>query len=173
MSREYHFENYNPDWVLKFNKIRDFISSVFKEKVITIEHVGSTSIQGMRSKPVIDVVVVLEPFIISPDEKLILEKSGYFLSENKIGEGTAILEGGIESEKNENIHLLPMGHNLIDQMVLSRDYLISHPERMEAYGKLKDVLKGKYPNDYRSYRDGKEDFMKETERLARKEYGRS
>jgi GrpB-like predicted nucleotidyltransferase (UPF0157 family) len=173
MARDYHFEDYNPDWVFSFNEIKDLVSSVFQGKAFSIEHVGSTSVPGMRSKPLIDVVVALDPFFVSEDEKAVFEKAGYYFSENKIGEGTILFEKGQELEKTANIHLLPKGHHLVDQMVLSRDYLRSHPTRAEAYGKLKDELKEKYPDDYKLYREGKEAFMQETERLALLEYKRT
>ena len=60
IKRKYSFSEYKPDWINQFNSIQDFLKSVFKEKAINIEHVGSTSIPGMKAKPIIDGLVIVK-----------------------------------------------------------------------------------------------------------------
>jgi GrpB-like predicted nucleotidyltransferase (UPF0157 family) len=50
---------YDPSWVRLFEKIRDFVLPVLSGLVITIEHVGSTSVPGLAAKPIIDIDVVV------------------------------------------------------------------------------------------------------------------
>ena len=47
-----------------------------------------------------------------------------------------------------------------------RDYLRVHDDVALEYGKLKETLALKYPNDIEAYCDGKDDFVKQMERDA-------
>lgn len=48
---------YSPDWPTHFLAIREELLSAFAPMVITIEHIGSTSVPGLAAKPVIDVLL--------------------------------------------------------------------------------------------------------------------
>jgi GrpB-like predicted nucleotidyltransferase (UPF0157 family) len=167
MNRIYHIEPYNPEWVLKFNVIKENISKIFKEKAIAIEHMGSTSIPGMSAKPLIDVLIVvakIEPFT---EEKSQMESLGYLWGENYIAPDTLIFfKEESNGSKTENIHVCVKGSFKANQFIQTRDYVRTHPERAMSYTKLKKELKLKYPDDYQAYRDGKQAFLDETERLT-------
>ena len=47
-----------------------------------------------------------------------------------------------------------------------RDYLRSHTDAREEYGRLKKNLGEKYPYDIESYCDGKDEFVKKAEKAA-------
>ncbi|MCG2768003.1 MAG: GrpB family protein [Anaerolineae bacterium] len=47
-----------------------------------------------------------------------------------------------------------------------RDYLIAHPEEAQAYGRLKDDLARRFPEDIDSYIDGKSEFIREIDAKA-------
>ena len=47
-----------------------------------------------------------------------------------------------------------------------RDYLRTHREEADAYGRLKERLAEEYPYDIEGYCDGKDEFVKELERRA-------
>lgn len=48
---------YNPDWEKQFEYERNRIVDVLGDKVVAIEHIGSTSIMGLEAKPIIDIMV--------------------------------------------------------------------------------------------------------------------
>lgn len=50
---------YNPNWVNKFEELRDFVFPVLSDLEVTIEHVGSTAIPGIAAKPIVDIDVVV------------------------------------------------------------------------------------------------------------------
>ncbi len=60
IKRKYTFSEYDHNWKNQFSDIQKFLFSVFGSKALTIEHVGSTSVEGMKAKPLIDVLVVVE-----------------------------------------------------------------------------------------------------------------
>lgn len=50
---------YDPKWVEVFVKIRDFVVPSINDIVLTIEHIGSTSVPGLPAKPIVDMDVVV------------------------------------------------------------------------------------------------------------------
>ncbi len=171
--RNYNFQTYDPSWPLKFNEIKQTLTKVFGMKASNIEHVGSTSIPGMDAKPLIDILVVVEDIKNLEDEKVSMISMGYNVRENILNNRSILFEMKEVDEKVQNIHVFEKDARTIGQFTYTRDYLRTHPERAEEYMRLKHMLKEKFPNDYEAYRDGKHDFLQETERLAREWVGES
>ena len=51
--------SYNPEWRKWFKELREPIWEKIKDYIIDIVHVGSTSIEGMSAKPVIDIDIIV------------------------------------------------------------------------------------------------------------------
>jgi GrpB-like predicted nucleotidyltransferase (UPF0157 family) len=165
--RTYFIETYNSNWPIQFQNIKKTIENVFGSKALAIEHVGSTAIEGMRAKPLIDVLVTVasyEPFLL---EKEKMQALGYEWGENYIEPNSLLFYKTKDGDqKIENIHVCVEGSPKAVQFVTTRDYLRMHPERAEEYSKLKDALQQQFPDDYPAYREGKQSFLAETERLT-------
>lgn len=165
--RKYHFSDYNPEWVNKFNSLKDFLSEVFNEKAILIEHIGSTSIPGMKAKPIIDVLVTVNTMEDFTNEKDLMVKSGYDWGENYIAPNSILFfKVGPEGEKIENIHIVEKGSSKEKQFIVMRDYLRIHAEKAKEYSDLKHKNKELYPDDYPAYRAAKDSFLKKLEQDA-------
>ena len=52
--------SYDKKWKDEFNKISAELEKALGKTALKIEHVGSTSVEGMASKPIIDVDIVVE-----------------------------------------------------------------------------------------------------------------
>ncbi len=162
--RKYHFSDYDPNWVNEFNSIKYFLSEVFKEKAVLIEHIGSTSIPGMKAKPIIDVLVTVNTMEDFTDEKDLMVKSGYDWGENYIAPNSLLFfKVGPEDEKTENIHVVEKGSAKEKQFIVMRDYLRQHPNKVEEYSNLKEKNREKYPDDYPAYREAKYPFLAKLE----------
>ena len=46
-------------WKEKFQTEKDELRNIFSDAAISIEHIGSTSIDGLSSKPIIDIAVLI------------------------------------------------------------------------------------------------------------------
>ncbi len=165
--RKYLIESYNPAWMTQFETIKKNLKQVFGEKALAIKHIGSTSIPGMKAKPLIDVLVTIatyEPFLL---EKEMMVKLGYEWGENYIAPDSFIFYKTIDSDqKIENIHVCIENSPKAIQFITTRDYLRTHPERALLYSNLKDALHKEFPDDYPAYRKGKQEFIDESERLT-------
>ena len=57
--REIQVLCYDPIWAEEFSQLRAFLESVMGETALAIEHVGSTSMEGLAAKPILDVDIVV------------------------------------------------------------------------------------------------------------------
>ena len=64
--------DYNPDWKRKYETEARRISALLGENLVAIYHIGSTSVEGLKAKPIIDIMPVVR------DLSLVDEKRGGF-----------------------------------------------------------------------------------------------
>jgi len=165
--RPYSIVPYNPGWVSQFEQIKNNLLDVFGAKALDIQHVGSTSIVGMSAKPLIDVLVTVRELKDFSKEKEEMNSLGYEWAKDYIEPNSLLFYKTIENDqKIENIHICAEHSPKVVQFITTRDYFRSHPEHTEAYRKLKKELYEKFSDDYPAYREGKQAFLEETERLT-------
>ena len=58
--RPYTLEEYNPQWKETFKEVSSRVKNILGDIALEIEHIGSTSIEGMVAKPQIDILVVVK-----------------------------------------------------------------------------------------------------------------
>ncbi|MBR4289959.1 MAG: GrpB family protein, partial [Oscillospiraceae bacterium] len=68
---------YDRAWEAAFEAIKDEIESAVGDLVIGIEHVGSTSVEGLSAKPCIDIDVVIEDYGVFEEVARRLAEIGY------------------------------------------------------------------------------------------------
>lgn len=165
--RTYSIESYDPVWVTKFEQIKKMLEEVFGNKALAIEHIGSTSIPGMKAKPLIDVLMIVEKLESFNAEREIMASKSYEWAENYIFPDTQIFYKTDNGDRKiENIHVCVKDSFKAKQFVLMRDYLRNHPEKAKEYSELKEKLNKEFPDDYPAYRAAKNDFLQEIEKLA-------
>lgn len=167
-NRQYWFEEHNTEWSKQFESIKHEIGTVFGEKALSIEHVGSTSIPGMLAKPIIDVLITVQRMDTFTNEKKMMEALGYQWGSNFIAPGTLLFfKENSEGNKTENIHVCETGSPQSLQFIYMRDYFRTHSDITKEYADLKNQLKNQHPDDYAAYRQGKKDFLDRVEQYAR------
>ena len=153
---------YDFKWKEEFKKIKKMINTYIGDYIIGIEHVGSTSIEGLDAKPVIDVDVVIESKEILPTIIKRLEMEGY------VYEGDLGVEGreAFRREHNDgmmkyHLYVCPKeGKGYLDHIAF-RDYLRENEDARDEYGRLKKELALNYKYDIDNYSDKKTAFVKE------------
>lgn len=78
MKQRITIEGYNIQWESEFNKLLTFINDVMEDRILSIEHVGSTSIKGLVAKPILDIDIVIEDYEIFPEVVTKFEAIGYY-----------------------------------------------------------------------------------------------
>lgn len=167
IKRKYYFEDYDQNWVKRFNEIKSLLQPVFGDKALKIEHVGSTSISGMKAKPVIDVLVVVQKMEEFLEQRKKMTSAGYEWGENYIAPRTQIFfKMAKDGSKTENIHICESGSLKEKQFLVMRDFFRASPEKVKEYSDLKAKNQELHPNDYPAYREAKAPFLQRIEQEA-------
>lgn len=69
---------YNPNWKDDFNALKSALERGLNDLKINIEHVGSTAVEGLAAKPIIDIDVVYQSEADFKTIKSRLENIGYY-----------------------------------------------------------------------------------------------
>lgn len=151
---------YDPSWVPLFEQLRGFVLPVLSDFVVTIEHVGSTSVPGLAAKPIvdIDVVVSTQSDVLKAIQRL--ATIGY-VHEGDLG--TTGREAFIPPANVtwHHLYVCTMENAEYKRHILFRNYLRKHPEDAKQYGDLKLELGQRFQNNRLAYTDAKGDFVRE------------
>ena len=158
-------------WKDSFNEIRQTLTGLLAaQPVVRISHIGSTAIQGIWAKNIVDVMIEIPQSADMKDIAQLLEQSGFtvmYAEANRISLNKGYTENGF-ADKVYHIHLRYAGDN--DELYF-RDYLNEHPAVAKEYETLKLRLWKQYEHDRDAYTDAKTDFISKWTAEARKEYG--
>lgn len=167
IKRKYFLQSYDPNWMKKFDEIKLLLQSVFDIKALKIEHVGSTSIPGMKAKPIIDVLVVVEKMEEFLEQRQKMLSFGYEWGENYIAPNTQLFfKMADDGSKTENIHICESGEPKEKQFLVMRDFFRTFPEKAKEYSDLKEKNQTLHPDDYPAYREAKAPFLQKMEQEA-------
>lgn len=158
---------YDPDWPEWANEEILELSALLKDYSPIITHIGSTTIPNIQAKPIIDILVELNPDVDWSRIKGRMETAGYICmsnSENRMSFNKGYTPAGY-ADKVFHIHFHRAGDN--DEKRF-RDYLITHPEVAKEYEKLKLSLLPKYRNDRDGYTEAKTAFVRSVVDIAKK-----
>jgi len=157
---------HNEKWPQMFKEEAYLIKEVFGDELVEIHHIGSTSVTGLKAKPIIDIMPVVKR----------IEKVDYFNKQMEQIGYEALGEFGIKGRRyfrkgaeirTHQIHVFQIDNKIdIDRHLAVRDYLRIHAEDAKQYGDLKEDLAKMFPNDIQSYGNGKDSFVKELETKA-------
>ncbi len=163
--------DYDPEWAKEFEALKEVLVKHLGSEPLRIEHVGSTSIIGMKAKPIIDLDIIIDKNS-SAFEKLCtkLKKLGYIPVGDLGITGREAFKRSASTTPNTNSNKQWMKHNLYvceeGSMGLSnhlnfRNYLRENPDKVIEYSRLKQSLAEQFPFDMDSYIDGKTNFIVE------------
>ncbi len=154
---------YNPVWKLEFEREADSIAEILGDLLVSIHHIGSTAVEGLCAKPIIDIMPVVTDVEKVDDFDESFRKSGYeCMGEFGIPGRRYYRKGG--DDRTHQIHIFGMtDKENIERHLAVRDYLRKHAEVAERYGALKKHLAQKFPLDIEGYCEGKDAFVKAME----------
>jgi GrpB-like predicted nucleotidyltransferase (UPF0157 family) len=121
-----------------FQRLREFLANVVPYE-LQIEHVGSTAVEGLGGKGIIDVLIATEKKYMDTALE-ILEANGFRPDPEPISEERLFASGPFKCDTRElhvHIHITFPGSREHKDKLLFRDYLRAHPEEAETYYHLK------------------------------------
>jgi GrpB-like predicted nucleotidyltransferase (UPF0157 family) len=141
--------DYDPEWPRLFQREAARIRAVLGERVLSLEHVGSTSVPGLAAKPKIDMLLVVAD---SADEATFvpdLEAAGYRLQVREPDWHEHRMFKGPDTDIN--LHVFSMACPEIEKMLTFRDWLRAHEDDRNLYESTKRELakrEWKYTQNY-------------------------
>ena len=157
---------YNEQWAVNFKDEAKRLKEIFGGEIVEIHHFGSTSVPGLKAKPIIDIMPLVKDIKKSDSFNHKMMDLGYEpLGEFGIKGRRYFRKGG--DQRTHQIHIFQYDNDEeIDRHLAVRDFLRKHPEEAKQYGDLKENLAMKFPKDIESYIDGKNEYVKELEKKA-------
>lgn len=155
------------EWREIFEEEAARLRSVLGEKVLRVEHVGSTAVDGMEAKPLIDMVVAVGSLDEARGLVPVLKGLGYEYRGDGGVEGRIFFARGPRTRRTHHLSLTEPTSDHWQKSLLFRDYLRAHPRAAEEYRELKRELARKYPEDRESYTAGKDRFIEHAIESAR------
>jgi len=162
-------ETYNPKWILEYEKEKVIIENCIRENIIDIQHVGSTSIEGLAAKPIIDIAIGISS--LEEGYKCIepLEQRGYVYKGEAGISGRLFFSKGDLHNTTHHIHVEQIDNINWRNQILFRDYLRLYADIRNEYDELKKKLALEYANDRETYTLEKSEFILDIIKRA-KEY---
>ena len=152
-------EKWNPKWKDEFEKI---VASLGKDIIynsIKIEHVGSTSVEGLSAKPIIDLDIVIENDKFEIIKRLLNDK-GYKHEGNLGIEGReAFSYSGKEELMTHHLYVCPKDSKELFKHITFRDFLKNNPALASEYSKVKEQAAVLYPDDIDKYMEFKSEII--------------
>jgi GrpB-like predicted nucleotidyltransferase (UPF0157 family) len=149
------FVDYDTAWPTLFAREERRIRSVLGDRVLRLQHTGSTSVPLLAAKPVIDITMLVADVNDEPVYRPDLEAAGYVL---RISESEPewydhrVFKG---PDTNINLHVFSDGCVEFERMVGFRDWLRAHEEDRDLYERTKRELIAREWKFVQNYADAK------------------
>jgi len=165
--REVELVPHNPEWSQLAEEEAKRILEQLSIPVIGVYHIGSTSIPGIKAKPILDFVIEVEDLddIIRSTE--MLGELGY-ISKGEYGiPGRQFFTKDTDGERSHHLHVFQQGHPDIERHLVFRDFLRANPEAAQKYEIIKEKLAKRFPKESGNYTEAKSDFILSMDEVAR------
>ncbi|MEP9365129.1 GrpB family protein [Nocardioides sp. CN2-186] len=143
----------DPAWPAAYAVVRDRVVDALGDRVVSIEHVGSTSVPGLWAKPVIDLDLTVAD---SGDEHAWLpdlEAAGFVLRVREPEwEEHRCLRG---QDPESNLHVFSPGAREPQRHLVFRDWLRAHPDDRDRYASVKRAVAARGHTDAMLYNNEK------------------
>lgn len=161
---------HNDEWETQYMEMAARLEKKLSScNVIRISHIGSTSVENIWAKPIVDILVEVAPGEnLGAVAELIIDIGFIRMSESegRISFNYGYTENGFD-KKVYHLHLRYAGDN--DELYF-RDYLNDNFGIAKEYEKLKLKLWRRYENNRDAYTEAKAEFVKKYTEKAREQY---
>ena len=153
---------YDPNWRSDFEAIRAEVEGAVGDLILGVEHVGSTSVEGMAAKPCIDIDVVIPDYSVFDAVVDRLNAIGY-IHEGDLGikDREAFKYGDKPHLQTHHLYVCPQTSAELHRHITFRDFLRSHPDAVHQYSAVKQQAAQLFPNDIDAYIAYKSECIKE------------
>ncbi len=148
---------HDPVWAEKFQSEKSLLASLFSPAAHQIEHIGSTAIPGLRTKPVIDIAVRLDRIEeLKPFLPKLRERGYEYQGEYGLPGREFFIKG---NPRQFHLHIVDGASGHWRLWLAFRDILLQDARVRAEYSKLKTGLAETYRHQRAKYTAGKSAFI--------------
>ena len=148
---------YDPEWLQEYFREEGRLKDALGEWILDIQHVGSTAVPGLASKPIIDIGIAIQNFDNGFDMIPGMSELGYnFRGEVGVPGRHFFIHG---RPRTHHVHMNEISSDDWRNRIAFRDYLRANSDSANQYADLKTGLALEFPNDIASYSAGKGEFI--------------
>ena len=153
---------YDAEWKKDFEGIRREIESAIGHLIIGIEHVGSTSVEGMSAKPCIDIDVIIKDYSVFNEIVSGLSSIGYY-HEGDLGIKDREAFGYSDKPhlKSHHLYVCPEYSEELYRHITFRDFLRGNPDAVKKYSRIKEEAAILFPDNIDKYIEYKSPCIEE------------
>jgi GrpB-like predicted nucleotidyltransferase (UPF0157 family) len=163
---------WTPAWAAEFASRATDLRRVLAARALRIDHIGSTSVQGLGAKPIVDIQVSVAEFEPMQPLAEAMARAGYIWRRDN-PELTKRYFRETPGAPRCHVHIRRAGSWNEQWSLLFRDYLRAHPAAAADYEAVKRALAAKHRDDRHAYTDAKGAFLWATIRAADEWAGRT
>lgn len=158
-------KTYTTDWIKDFTDIKGEIEIGLTGLDYAIEHVGSTSVPNLDSKPIIDIDIICLKQLDFSRIKSGLEQIGYYHNGNQgIKDRDVFKRNGKLTNKildtiSHHLYVCPIDSVALERHILTRNFLKKNEWARKQYQQMKYELAEKANQDRKIYQDLKEKYV--------------
>lgn len=150
---------YDPGWAESFRLERQILCDALGPWLVGMpEHIGSTAVPGLASKPIIDIMAPVRSLDGSRDGIAAAVGAGYVYFPYR-PEVMHWFCKPSPSVRTHHLHLVPMGSPLWNDRLAFRDALRADAVIRTEYRDFKLALAARYRHDREGYTDAKAPFI--------------
>jgi GrpB-like predicted nucleotidyltransferase (UPF0157 family) len=157
----------SPLWRERFAQESQRLSEVLASLPYELHHIGSTAIDGIEAKPILDLLLLVESLGALDEREGALVAAGYEAKgEFGIPGRRYFRKDSPQGVRTHHLHGFERGSEAAVRHLAFRDYLNAHPAAAQQYGALKRRLASLHAHDSRAYVAGKDAFVEHHVALA-------
>jgi GrpB-like predicted nucleotidyltransferase (UPF0157 family) len=169
MDKQVVIEKYTSSWALSFKEEQKFLRGIMSNKATSIEHIGSTSVEGLGAKPILDIMVGVRNLEEVDDFIEPLSNIGYEHVFHREFPNRRFFRKGLWRAGTHHLHIYKYESEEWNNNILFRDYLRKYTDIRDQYNQLKLKLAQKYTFDRVAYTEAKAPFITDVIQKAKYE----
>ena len=143
---------YDIKWKSDFESIKKEIENAIGDLIISIEHVGSTSVEGLSAKPCIDIDVIIKDYSVFDSVVSRLKAIGYIhAGDLGIKDREAFKYSDKPHLQKHHLYVCPQKSKELYRHITFRDFLRNNPDSVKKYSAVKEKAALLFPNDIDKY----------------------
>ena len=159
---------HDPAWPKDAEREGDRLAAVLGGHLLAVHHVGSTAIPGIRAKPILDLLPVVDDLAALDAARAAVEALGYaWWGEYGLpGRRYCTLDDPATGRRLIQLHCFQQVSPEVERHVAFRDYLRERPEVARTYDAEKERCRALHPANSHAYTECKNDWIRPVEREA-------